>query len=192
MHGDAVLRVAKDGEVSTVVEVDQPSGLGWLPDGSLLISSMACRCVMRYDGRALARHADLSSLAPYEINDMCVDRHGHVFVGQFGYDMRGGAAPAPASLLRVDPDGSAHEVAEDLRLANGMAITADGATSLVAESWGNASSPSTRPMTVRSAIAESGRSCLITRTASTLTATAVSGSQARCRTDSSAWSPEAG
>jgi sugar lactone lactonase YvrE len=136
MHDDAVLRVREDGDVATVAEVEQPSGLGWLPDGSLLISSMACRCVMRYDGSGLAVHADLSSLAPYDINDMCVDRFGHAFVGQFGYDMRGGASPAAAALLRVDPDGSTHEAAEGLRMANGMVITADQSTLLVAESWG--------------------------------------------------------
>jgi sugar lactone lactonase YvrE len=136
MHGDVVLSVTEGGDVSNVVDVEQPSGLGWLPDGSLLISSMTRRAVMRYDGSGLTLHADLSSLASYEINDMCVDRHGHAFVGQFGYDMRGGAAPAAAPLLRVDPDGSAHEVADGLRMANGMVITADHSTLLVAESWG--------------------------------------------------------
>ncbi len=136
MHGDAVLSVTEAGDVSTVVDVEHPSGLGWLPDGSLLISSMTRRAVMRYDGSDLTSHADLSSLAPFDINDMCVDRHGHAFVGQFGYDMWSGAAPAAAALLRVDPDGSAHEVADDLRMANGMVITADHSTLLVAESWG--------------------------------------------------------
>jgi SMP-30/gluconolaconase/LRE-like protein len=77
------------------------------PDGSLLISSMMRRCVLRFDGSDLTLHADLSSLAPYAINDMCVDRHGHAFVGQFGYDLGGGAPPATAALLLVDPDGSA-------------------------------------------------------------------------------------
>ena len=136
MHGDAVLRVAEDGDTATVVEVEQPSGLGWLPDGSLLVCSMARRCVMRFDGSNLAVHADLSGLAPYDINDMCVDRHGHAFVGQFGYDMWGGQPPAAAPLLRVDPDGSAHEAADGLRMANGMVITADQSALLVAESWG--------------------------------------------------------
>jgi sugar lactone lactonase YvrE len=83
-------------------------------------------------------HADLTALAAHEINDMCVDRNGHAFVGQFGYDLRGGGAPATAALLRVDPDGSAHEVAPDLRMANGMVITADHSTLLVAESSGKA------------------------------------------------------
>ena len=75
MHGDAVLRITEAGDVSTVVEVEQPSGLGWLPDGSLLISAMTRRCVMRYDGQELAVHADLSSLASHEINDMQVTDH---------------------------------------------------------------------------------------------------------------------
>jgi sugar lactone lactonase YvrE len=136
MHGDAVLRVTEDGDVSTVVEVEQPSGLGWLHDGSLLISSMTRRCVMRFDGSDLAVHADLSSFAAYEINDMCVDRHGHAFVGQFGFDYIGGGTPAAAALLRVDPDGSAYAVADNMNFANGMAITADQSTLLVAESSG--------------------------------------------------------
>lgn len=136
MHGDAVLRVRADGTVEPVVDVAQPSGLGWLPDGSLLVSSMAARRVMRWDGSMLAVHADLAGVAPHEINDMVVDRHGHAFVGQFGYDLRGGGAPVPSALLRVDPDGSVHEAAPDLRMANGMAITTDDRTLVVAESSG--------------------------------------------------------
>jgi sugar lactone lactonase YvrE len=137
MHGDAVLRVSEDGDVTTVVELEQPSGLGWLPDGTLLISAMTRRAVMRYDGSELKLHADLRALAPYEINDMFVDRNGHAFIGQFGFDYSGGiGAPQPAALLRVDPDGSAHEVADDMQFANGMVATADHSTLLVAESVG--------------------------------------------------------
>lgn len=136
MHGDAVLSVTEDGQACTVVEVDRPSGLGWLPDGSLLIAAMAQRAVLRFDGSELTVHADLSSWAPFDINDMCVDRHGHAFVGQFGYDMWNGARPAAAPLLRVDPDGSVHEAADALRMANGMVVTSDDSTLLVAESVG--------------------------------------------------------
>jgi sugar lactone lactonase YvrE len=136
MHGDAVLRISEDGDVTTVVEVEQPSGLGWLPDGTLLIVAMARRAVMRYDDADLTEHADLSSFASHEINDMFVDRHGHAFIGQFGYDYRSGDTPVSAALLRVDPDGSAHEVAPDLQFANGMVVTADQSTLLVAESFG--------------------------------------------------------
>ena len=136
MHGDAVLRITAGGDVSTVVEVEQPSGLGWLPDGTLLISSMTARVVLRVDDGAVSVHADVSGFASHEINDMVVDRHGHAFVGQFGYDLRGGGRPAPSSLLRVDPDGSVHEAAPDLRMANGMAITTDDHILVVAESSG--------------------------------------------------------
>ena len=136
MHGDAVLAVTANGAVSTVVELEQPSGLGWLPDGSLLVSSMTARKVMRFDGNALSVHADLSGLAPYEINDMVVDRHGHAFVGQFGYALREGGAPVASPLLRIDPDGSVHEAAPDMQMANGMAITNDDRTLVVAESSG--------------------------------------------------------
>ena len=139
MHGDAVLRITTDGDVRTVVEVEQPSGLGWLPDGSLLISSMTRRVrdALRRDRRS-RRTPTSSAFAAHEINDMVRRPNGHAFVGQFGYDLRGGGKPAPAALLRVDPDGSVHEAAPDLRMANGMVITADGATLLVAESSGKA------------------------------------------------------
>lgn len=136
MHGDRVLRIDPDGTCTEVVEVDHPSGLGWLPDGSLLVVSMETRHLLRFDGSRLHLHADLSGLAAHEINDMVVDAHGHAFVGQFGYDMHGGAAPAPSALLRADPDGSVHEAAPDLAVANGMVITADGGTLIVAESAG--------------------------------------------------------
>lgn len=136
MHADAVLRVDPAGEISTVVEVEQPSGLGWLPDGTLLVSSMTSRTVQRFDGTTRRVHADLTAFAGHEINDMVVDRHGHAFVGQFGYDLRGGGRPAPAALLRVDPDGAVHEAAPGLRMANGMVITGDGRTLVVAESSG--------------------------------------------------------
>lgn len=136
MFADVVLRVSVDGDVSTVVEVEQPSGLGWLPDGTLLISSMAQRRILRYDGVHLTEHADVSALAAREINDMVVDRHGHTFLGQFGFDPLAGEAPVPAALIRVDPAGAVTVAADDLNFANGMAITADGSTLLVAESIG--------------------------------------------------------
>lgn len=134
MFADVVLRVAPDGEVSTVVEVEQPSGLGWLPDGTLLISSMTQRRVLRYDGTSLTEHADVRAVASQEINDMVVDRHGNAFLGQFGFDPLAGEAPIPADLIRIGAKGAVSLAATDLNFANGMAITADGSTLLVAES----------------------------------------------------------
>ncbi|HZQ33077.1 MAG TPA: SMP-30/gluconolactonase/LRE family protein [Mycobacterium sp.] len=138
MHAHEVLRVSTDGDASVVARLDcGPSGLGWLPDGSMLIVSMEDRKVLRRDDDgSLTPHADLSELAAYNINDMIVDDAGHTFVSQFGCDFFTGEMPTPAPLLRVDPDGGVHEVTDDLRFANGMVITSDGKTLVVAESVG--------------------------------------------------------
>jgi sugar lactone lactonase YvrE len=137
MHAHEVLRVGMDGSAEVVLRVDgSPSGLGWLPDGRMLVVSMEDRHLLRTDGREVLVLADLSRLAPNEINDMAVDRHGHAFISQFGFDFHGGGAFVAAPLLRVDPDGAVREATDGLRMANGMAITADGATLVVAESAG--------------------------------------------------------
>jgi sugar lactone lactonase YvrE len=79
--------VGLDGTLSDVVGVPQsPSGLGWLPDGALLVVSMEDRKLMRFDGNELSVHADLSSFAKFQCNDMVVDAHGRAYVGNFGYD----------------------------------------------------------------------------------------------------------
>jgi sugar lactone lactonase YvrE len=131
-HG--VFAYAADGTESLVLEVPgQPSGLGWLPDGDLLVVSMRDRRVLRRgaDG-TVSTHADLSGLATGHLNDMVVDRAGRAYVGNFGFDLMGGADPAPASLVRVDPDGTAVAVADGLSFPNGTVITDDG-TLIVAE-----------------------------------------------------------
>jgi sugar lactone lactonase YvrE len=138
MHAHEVLRVTRDGAAEVVATLDgPPSGLGWLPDGDLLIVSMDDRKVVRRapDG-SLTEAADCSTVAPNEINDMVVDEHGHAFISQFGFDFHGGARFEAAPLLRVDPDGSVHEVTDGLQMANGMVITADGRTLIVAQSAG--------------------------------------------------------
>ena len=139
MHAHEVLRVTTDGAVDVLARLDgtAPSGLGWLPDGAMLVVSMDDRRLLRLDtDGTVTEHADLSGLAPHEINDMVVDDTGHAFVSQFGYDFHGGEKPRSAPLLRVDPDGSAREVTDGLRMPNGMVITADGGTLVVAESAG--------------------------------------------------------
>lgn len=120
-----------------VLEVEgQPSGLGWLPGGDLLVVSMKDRRVLRRsaDGR-VSLHADLSDVTTGHVNDMVVDAQGRAFAGNFGFDLMGGGAPATAALVRVDPDGSAAVAAEDLVFPNGMVITDDG-TLIVAETFG--------------------------------------------------------
>jgi len=115
----------------------QPSGLGWLPDGRLLIVSMRDRKLLRreHDG-TLVTHADLSRHATGHLNDMAVDAHGRAYVGNFGFDLMGGAPLEPAALHRADPDGTVTEVATDLWFPNGTVITKDGVL-LVNETFGN-------------------------------------------------------
>jgi sugar lactone lactonase YvrE len=144
MHAHEVIRVDAAGTVEVVVTLDgTPSGLGWLPDGRMLVVSMDDRRLLRLepDG-TLVEHAALASFSEFQINDMVVDVHGHAFVGQMGYDLHGstpgggGAGARPSALLRVDPDGSAHDAAPEMRVANGMAVANDDRTLLVAESAG--------------------------------------------------------
>ena len=123
------------GELRTVCEVPgQPSGLGWLPDGRLLVVSMLDRRVLRLerDG-SLAVHADLSRLASFHCNDMVVDAAGRAYVGNFGFDLLAKAPPAPAELVLVQPDGTARVAARELMFPNGCVVTPDGGTLVVAE-----------------------------------------------------------
>lgn len=138
MHAQQVLRVEPDGSVEVMAEVPgDPSGLGFWSDGTVLIVSMRDRHLLRMsEGAAPELLADCSHLAPFEINDLVVDDAGHAFVSQFGFDFHGGAKFHRAPLLRVDPDGSAREVSDGLRMANGLVITADGSTLVIAESTG--------------------------------------------------------
>lgn len=134
-----VFSAAEDGsDLRTEAEVpQQPSGLGWLPDGRLLVVSMRDKRVLRRepDGK-LATHADLADVVVGVPNDMVVDEAGRAYVGEFGFDLMGGAPLAPADLLRVDPDGTVTRVATDLWFANGSVITDAGAL-LVDETFGN-------------------------------------------------------
>jgi sugar lactone lactonase YvrE len=133
----AVFTYAADAREDKVMEVEgQPSGLGWLPGGDLLVVSMKDRRVLRRsaDG-AVTEHADVSALTDGHLNDMIVDAQGRAYAGNFGFDLMGGGEPAVATLVRVDPDGSASVAAEDLWFPNGMVITDDG-TLIVAETFG--------------------------------------------------------
>ncbi|MEY2468522.1 MAG: hypothetical protein QOF21_1220 [Actinomycetota bacterium] len=114
---------------------DRPSGLGWMPDGSLLVVAQFTRSVLREQDGALVLHADLSSYATGFCNDMVVAADGTAYVGNAGYDMES-EPPRNADLVCVRPDGSASVAAEDLRFPNGSVITPDGATLIVGETMG--------------------------------------------------------
>ena len=134
MHGPEVLRLDAAGEATPIVTVPElPSGLGWLPDGRLLIVSMHDRKVLRLDPSGLVEHADLSGVATWHCNDMVVDRAGRAYVSNFGSGAPPGEPITPGKIARVGPDGTVSIAAGDMGFANGMAITPDGTTFIVAE-----------------------------------------------------------
>ena len=124
----------ENGKVETIVEVPgRPSGLGWRPDGTMLIVSMTDKRLMRFAGGKLSVEAELSSIATGLCNDMIVDAKGRAYVGNFGFDRHAGEKQKPAVLARVDPDGSVHRAADDLAFPNGTVITPDGRTLIIGE-----------------------------------------------------------
>ena len=141
----AVFSASPDGERRVEVALDgEPAGLGWLPDGRLLINSRLDRAIFRReeDG-TLVRHGDLTPWATWHANDMVVAADGRAYAGNFGFDLDGlydgsvqSGAIASASLVRVDPDGTSYEAAADIAFPNGTVITDDGATLIIAESFG--------------------------------------------------------
>lgn len=129
---------ASDGTMTEVARVPaRPSGLGWLPDGSLLVVSMDDRRLLRQSGESLVTHADLAPFAHHPCNDMVVSQAGRAYVGHMGFDLH--ARPRkvqPASLLLIEPDGSARVAADELLFPNGPVLTPDQRTLIVAETFG--------------------------------------------------------
>ncbi len=126
-------------DLRTELEVPaQPSGLGWLPDGRLLVVSMKDRKVLRVGADGVVEvHADVSGHVSGHPNDMVVDEHGRAWLGNFGFDLMVGADLDTADLLRIDPDGTVTRVAAGLYFPNGSVVTDDGTTLLVDETLGN-------------------------------------------------------
>ena len=138
MHGNTVYAADTSGELETIVrlEDDEPSGLGWLPDGRMLIVSMRNRKLLVLDGSELSEFADLSGIATYHCNDMVTDLKGRSYVGNFGYDLHNDAEFQKAELILVHPDGRTALAADDLAFPNGTVITPDEKTLIVGESFG--------------------------------------------------------
>jgi sugar lactone lactonase YvrE len=136
-HTHRVLAIDDAGDAETIVEVpNRPSGLGWLPDGRLLVVSMTDRKLMRLDAGGLVEHADLGGLATGDCNDMVVDPDGRAYVGNFGYDFAGGEKLRTATLAVVTPDGVVSAAAEGLEFPNGTVITPDRSTLVLGETFG--------------------------------------------------------
>lgn len=131
-----VYSVGADGTPVLEAEVASfPMCIDFLPDGRLLIVSSADRRVLRREpGGSLVAHADLASISAMPWNDIVVERRGRAYVNSIGFQFPAGEY-APGFLALVTPEGAVTTVAEDLAFPNGMAITADGTTLIVAESY---------------------------------------------------------
>ncbi len=138
MHARRVLAMDPTGQTSIICEVEnRPSGLGFLQDGRLLVVSMADHRLLVLDrDLGLREVADISPFVGGDANDMVVDALGRSYIGNFGFDFAGGEDFKTTTLVRVDPNGQACVVAEDLAFPNGAVITPDGRTLVVAETFG--------------------------------------------------------
>jgi sugar lactone lactonase YvrE len=134
-YSHTVSRIGDDGAAEVVLEVPgQPSGLGWLPGGDLLVASMKDHLVLRRaDDGSVSTYADLTELTAGHVNDMLVSGD-HAYVGCFGFDLMAGADPVPTNLAHIGPDGSATVAASDLWFPNGMVLS--GGELVVAETLG--------------------------------------------------------
>ncbi|MFH2133504.1 MAG: SMP-30/gluconolactonase/LRE family protein [bacterium] len=130
-----LMTVDLDRHLEEIAEVPgQPSGLGWLPDGSLLVVSMVDRRLLRLQDGKLSEYADLSRLASYHCNDMVVDRQGRAYIGNFGSPINEPPFKTAAIIL-VKPDGTVQTVADEMVFPNGSVITADGKTLIIGETY---------------------------------------------------------
>jgi len=143
MHDGIVWRLTPEGAAAKVAEVPGlPSGLGWLPDGSLCVVSMTDRLLLRHDGQGFTTYAKLTFDTPYPINDMVIDHTGRAYIGGFGFDLNKCEAPRASVLFCVETYGSVRVAAENLLFPNGMVITPDSKvpnffnTLIVAETFG--------------------------------------------------------
>jgi sugar lactone lactonase YvrE len=137
IRGDTVHRV-DDGHVSVVhrfPDGEEPAGLGWLPNGDLLVAGMAKRVIYRLSGGQTAVHADVKRVAPHQINDMIVTSDGTAFVTQLGFDLDAPQpTPQPTVVIRVGLDGTVSTAADDLMVPNGIAVDDAECSLVVAES----------------------------------------------------------
>jgi sugar lactone lactonase YvrE len=138
MVGGKILTVDLKGNAEIIVKIrGSPSGLGWDPQGRLLIVSMLDRRLLRLDPDGLKEVADLKNLASNNCNDMVVDKHGNAYIGNFGFDFIANAPFKPAEIVLVTPDGQARIVADNLAFPNGSIITPDGSILIVGETYGS-------------------------------------------------------
>ena len=135
-----IIAVDGDGRSEVIVRVpfaSFPFCIDWLPDGRLLIVSNSGQPLLRRESNgSLVAHADLSALSKYGWNEIAVDGGGHIYINGGGFNLMAGEPFSPGIIALVDGNGAARIVAEEIAFPNGMVVTPDGSTLIVAESYG--------------------------------------------------------
>jgi sugar lactone lactonase YvrE len=145
-HGIFSMEADGSDEVLEHGVTNQPSGIGWLPNGDLLTVSMTDMKVLRFHEGAVTTFADISDYCGFWANDMTVSPRGHSYVGNFGFDLDGLLAELgvekflalthpTTNLVVLDEEGNVIQVEPDMAFPNGMVITPDGATLIVSETF---------------------------------------------------------
>jgi sugar lactone lactonase YvrE len=140
IHDSRIKTVDLDGRVATAVELPfKPNGFGFRRDGSIVVGDALQRLLYRWTGTNLQPLADLSGIAKFALSDGIVDAHDAMYVGDIGYNFFDRAAKPVDTcvIVRVEPDGRANVVAEGLSFPNGMVITPDRRTLIIAETMGH-------------------------------------------------------
>jgi sugar lactone lactonase YvrE len=133
-----VIAVDLKGKSEVIVRVPTtiPFCIDWLPDGCLLIVSGREGLLLRREPEgSLVTHADLSRLSDRSWNEIVVDGRGNAYINSVGFDLLAGEEFAPGIVALVTPDGSARQLADGLSFPNGMIVTPDNSTLIVAESY---------------------------------------------------------
>lgn len=136
IHGKSIKTVELDGTLTTVLDLPfLPNGFGIDADGTLVFGDALARKIYRWDGKTLQATADLTQLTVFCLSDGIVDPQGRMYVGDIGYNFFDPANQPVKTcvIVKVEPDGSASVVADQLAFPNGMVITPDGKTLVVAE-----------------------------------------------------------
>jgi sugar lactone lactonase YvrE len=132
-----IIAVDRDGEREVILHIPtMPFCIDWLPDGRLLVVSGGTGVLLRREADgSLATHANLSSISNKPWNEIVVDGRGNAYVNTIGFDFPAGEF-ATGAIALVGPDGAVRQVADGLAFPNGMAVTPDNSTLIVAESYG--------------------------------------------------------
>ena len=130
-----VIALDPGGAHEVMAEVDAfPFSIDWLPDGPMLITAGQRLLRMEADG-SVVTHLDLGEVSEHGWNEIVIDGRGNVFLNSVGFDLMGGAEPKPGFIAVITPDGRARRVVDGLAFPNGMVVTPDDSTLIVAESY---------------------------------------------------------